>query len=459
MAIQKPSIPKGTRDFSPAELAKRYFIINTIKDSFTAFGFQPIETPSFEKYETLMGKYGEEGDRLIFKILNVGDFTKEANEEDWEAKNANKLSPQIAGKALRYDLTVPFARYVVQHQGELTFPFKRYQIQPVWRADRPQKGRFREFYQCDADVVGSYSLWQEVEFVQLYDAVFTALNLKGVTIKINNRKILSGFAEMIGQSDKLIDFTVALDKLDKIGEEGVIKEMKERGIGDEAIEKLQPIFGLKGSFEEKLGALKEILKGSETGLKGIEELAFIEAQIRVLQLQTAILDLDVTLARGLNYYTGAIFEIAAPAGVQMGSIGGGGRYDDLTSIFGLKGMSGIGISFGLDRIGLVMEELNLYPESLSSSVEVLCINFGDAEALQSLKLLQKLRKLGKRAELYPEAAKVKKQMEYANKRSIPYVIIIGESELAKGTFVLKNMLTGEQKECMVEDVSVSIFDF
>lgn len=568
MAIQKPSIPKGTRDFSPAELAKRYFIINTIKDSFTAFGFQPIETPSFEKYETLMGKYGEEGDRLIFKILNSGEYiedisdclysfleeivrgkiinriipsennnkdvqaldsvlteiitmiskdsrvkvfkkdlegilkqeidnikkdmdnaeselyklinkcktctpnekTNHANSEIENRKNilyskvfqslkSQELTSQISEKALRYDLTVPFARYVVQHKDELTFPFKRYQIQPVWRADRPQKGRFREFYQCDADVVGSYSLWQEVEFVQLYDAVFTALNLKGVTIKINNRKILSGFAEMIGQSDKLIDFTVALDKLDKIGEEGVIKEMKERGIGDEAIEKLQPIFGLKGSFEEKLGALKEILKGSETGLKGIEELTFIEAQIRVLQLQTAILDLDVTLARGLNYYTGAIFEIAAPAGVQMGSIGGGGRYDDLTSIFGLKGMSGIGISFGLDRIGLVMEELNLYPESLSSSVEVLCINFGDAEALESLKLLQKLRKLGKRAELYPEAAKVKKQMEYANKRSIPYVIIIGESELAKGTFVLKNMLTGEQKECMVEDVSVSIFDF
>jgi len=457
MAIQKPSIPKGTRDFSPTEVAKRNFIINTIKNAFNTFGFQPIETPSFENYNTLMGKYGEEGDRLIFKILNSGDFTQGITQEDWEAKNPQKLTPQISEKALRYDLTVPFARYVVQHQSELTFPFKRYQIQPVWRADRPQKGRFREFYQCDADVVGSTSLWQEVEFVQLYDSVFTALNLKGVTIKINNRKILSGFAEMIGESDKLIDFTVALDKLDKIGEEGVIKEMKERGISEEAIANLQPIFALKGSFAEKLSALKEILKNSETGLKGVEELEFIAQQINQLGLQTAILDLDVTLARGLNYYTGAIFEIAAPAGVQMGSIGGGGRYDDLTSIFGLKGISGIGISFGLDRIGLVMEELNLFPESLNSTVEVLCINFGDAEALQSMKLLKALRQLGKTAELYPDAAKIKKQMDYANKRNIPYVVIIGESELAKGTFVLKNMLEGTQKECSLNEVSNALF--
>ena len=457
MAIQKPSIPKGTRDFSPTEVAKRNFIINTIKNAFNTFGFQPIETPSFENYNTLMGKYGEEGDRLIFKILNSGDFTQGVNQEDWEAKNPQKLTPQLSEKALRYDLTVPFARYVVQHQSELTFPFKRYQIQPVWRADRPQKGRFREFYQCDADVVGSTSLWQEVEFVQLYDSVFTALNLKGVTIKINNRKILSGFAEMIGESDKLIDFTVALDKLDKIGEEGVIKEMKERGISEEAIAKLQPIFTLKGSFAEKLSALKEILKNSETGLKGVEELEFIAQQINQLGLQTAILDLDVTLARGLNYYTGAIFEIAAPAGVQMGSIGGGGRYDDLTSIFGLKGISGIGISFGLDRIGLVMEELNLFPESLSDTVEVLCINFGNAEALQSMKVLKALRQLGKRAELYPDATKIKKQMDYANKRNIPYVVIIGESELANNTFVLKNMLEGTQKECSLNEVSNALF--
>ena len=457
MTIQKPSIPKGTRDFSPAEVAKRNFIINTIKNTFNAFGFQPIETPSFENYDTLMGKYGEEGDRLIFKILNSGDFTQGVKQDDWETKNTQKLTPQISEKALRYDLTVPFARYVVQHQNELTFPFKRYQIQPVWRADRPQKGRFREFYQCDADVVGSTSLWQEVEFVQLYDTVFTALNLKGVTIKINNRKILSGFAEVIGESDKLIDFTVALDKLDKIGEEGVIKEMIERGISHEAISKLQPIFALKGALAEKLTALKEILKTSETGLKGIEEVEFIAQQIERLTLQTAILDLDVTLARGLNYYTGAIFEVAAPAGVQMGSIGGGGRYDDLTSIFGLKGISGIGISFGLDRIGLVMEELNLFPESLSNSIEVLCINFGNNEALQSMKLLKELRKLGKRAELYPDAAKIKKQMEYANKRSIPFVVMIGESELSKNTFVLKDMLKGTQKEYNFNEVNEALF--
>ena len=458
MAIQKPSIPKGTRDFSPIEVAKRNYLINTLKNAFTTFGFQPIETPSFENYDTLMGKYGEEGDRLIFKILNSGDFTQGVKQEDWETKNPQKLTPQISEKALRYDLTVPFARYVVQHQNELTFPFKRYQIQPVWRADRPQKGRFREFYQCDADVVGSTSLWQEVEFVKLYDTVFTTLNLKGVTIKINNRKILSGFAEMIGESDKLTDFTVALDKLDKIGEEGVIKEMKERGISEKAITKLQPIFALKGSFPEKLIALKEILKTSEVGLKGIEELTFIEQQIAQIGLETAFLSLDVTLARGLNYYTGAIFEIAAPEGVQMGSIGGGGRYDDLTSIFGLKGMSGIGISFGLDRIGLVMEELNLFPENISGTVQVLCINFGDTEALQSMKLLQQLRSLGIKAELYPDAAKIKKQMDYANKRSIPFVVIIGESELANGTFVLKNMLTGSQEEYHINEVKASIFE-
>ena len=458
MAIQKPSIPKGTRDFSPTEVAKRNYLINTLKNAFTTFGFQPIETPSFENYDTLMGKYGEEGDRLIFKILNSGDFTQGVKQEDWEAKNSQKLTPQISEKALRYDLTVPFARYVVQHQNELTFPFKRYQIQPVWRADRPQKGRFREFYQCDADVVGSTSLWQEVEFVQLYDTVFTALNLKGVTIKMNNRKILSGFAEMIGESDKLADFTVALDKLDKIGEEGVIKEMKTKGISEGAIAKLQPIFALKGTFAEKLTVLKEILKTSEVGLKGIGELEFIEQQIAQIGLKTAFLNLDVTLARGLNYYTGAIFEITAPEGVQMGSIGGGGRYDDLTSIFGLKGMSGIGISFGLDRIGLVMEELNLFPEDISSTVQVLCINFGNAEALQSMKLLQQLRSLGIKSELYPDAAKIKKQMDYANKRSIPFVVIIGESELTNGTFVLKNMLTGSQQEYHINEVNTSIFE-
>lgn len=457
MAVQKPSIPKGTRDFSPNELAKRYYIINTIKEEFTKFGFQPIETPSFENYETLMGKYGEEGDRLIFKILNSGNFAEKVNISDWETKNVGKLTPQISEKALRYDLTVPFARYVVQHQNEITFPFKRYQIQPVWRADRPQKGRFREFYQCDADVVGSSSLWQEVELIQLYDAVFTALNLKGVTIRINNRKILSGFAQVIGESEKLIDFTVALDKLDKIGQQGVIAEMISKGISEEAIEKIKPILDLSGDFSQKMILLQDILKTSEIGQKGIEELTFIQKAIAELPLKTAQLDLDVTLARGLNYYTGAIFEVAAPEQVQMGSIGGGGRYDDLTSIFGLKGISGVGISFGLDRIFLVMEELNLFPEALGDTLDVLCINFGDAEALQSLKLLQKIRSFGLKAELYPENSKMKKQMAYADKRNIPFVVIIGESEVQKRSFVLKNMKTGTQNEYFIDDVSEEMF--
>ncbi|CEN45624.1 Histidine--tRNA ligase [Capnocytophaga canis] len=457
MAAQKPSIPKGTRDFSPTELAKRYFIINKIRNEFTKFGFQPIETPSFENYDTLMGKYGEEGDRLIFKILNSGNFAEKVDPSDWETKNVTKLTPQISEKALRYDLTVPFARYVVQHQNDITFPFKRYQIQPVWRADRPQKGRFREFYQCDADVVGSNSLWQEIEFVQLYDSVFTQLNLKGVTIKMNNRKILSGFAEVIGESEKLIDFTVALDKLDKIGQEGVINEMLSKGISAQAIEKIKPIFHLKGDFSQKITTLKTILQTSEIGKKGIEELEFIEKSISVLPLQTAFLDLDVTLARGLNYYTGAIFEVAAPKNVNIGSIGGGGRYDDLTNIFGLKGISGVGISFGLDRICLVMEELNLFPSEISETVDVLCVNFGEQEALQSLKLIQQLRTLGLKAELYPDSAKMKKQMDYANKRNIPYVVIIGESELEKKSFVVKNMQTGEQFEHGFNEVSISTF--
>lgn len=453
MAIQKPSVPKGTRDFSPEELAKRYFIIDKIKENFRNFGFQPIQTPSFENYDTLMGKYGEEGDRLIFKILNSGNFAEKVNSTDWETKNVQKLTPQISEKALRYDLTVPFARYVVQHQNDIVFPFKRYQIQPVWRADRPQKGRFREFFQCDADVVGSNSLWQEVEFVQLYDAVFTSLNLKGVTIKINNRKVLSGFAEVIGESDRLIDFTVALDKLDKIGKEGVIEEMLSKGISSEAIEKIQPIFSLNGHFSEKISILKEILKNSEIGKKGIEEIEFIYLNINELGLETATLDLDVTLARGLNYYTGAIFEVAAPEGVSMGSIGGGGRYDDLTSIFGLKGISGVGISFGLDRICLVMEELSLFPETINEVLDVLFINFGEKEALQSLKIIQKLRKFGLKCELYPENAKMKKQMDYANKRNIPFVVIIGEKELQENSFVLKNMKTGEQKEVQISEIT------
>lgn len=443
---QKPSIPKGTRDFNPEEVAKRNYIVNTIKSSFERFGFQPIETPSFENSDTLMGKYGDEGDRLIFRILNSGDFLNKVDEADLKSKNSNKVASDISEKALRYDLTVPFARYVVQHQHEITFPFKRYQIQPVWRADRPQKGRFREFYQCDADVVGSQSLWQEVEFVQLYDDVFTALDLKGVTIKINNRKILSGIADVIGAKDKLIDFTVALDKLDKIGEEKVKKEMLDRGIPQSGIDKLQPLFNLSGSFEEQINSLKHILASSVEGKKGVEELEFIEKAISQLQLKTANLQLDVTLARGLNYYTGAIFEVSAPKEVEMGSIGGGGRYDDLTGIFGLNDVSGIGISFGLDRIYLVLDELNLFPRTVLNDIDVLFINFGDEEALYSLKAIQKLRQEGVNAELYPDNAKTKKQMSYANKRQINFVVLVGDNEMANESYTLKNMATGSQQE-------------
>jgi histidyl-tRNA synthetase len=443
---QKPSIPKGTRDFNPAEIAKRNYIFDVIKTEFKKFGFQPIETPSFENSDTLMGKYGEEGDRLIFKILNSGDFLKKANSEAYEAKDSLKITSSISEKALRYDLTVPFARYVVQHQNEIDFPFKRYQIQPVWRADRPQKGRFREFFQCDADVVGSKSLWQEVEFVQLYDAVFSALKLESVTIKINNRKVLSGFAEVIGEKDKLIDFTVALDKLDKIGEEGVKKEMLEKGISESAIEKIQPIFALQGNFTEKIAGIKEILSASETGMEGIKELEFIEQAIKEMPLKTAKLDLDVTLARGLNYYTGAIFEVSAPENVNMGSIGGGGRYDDLTGIFGLKDMSGVGISFGLDRIYLVLEELGLFPKAVTQNTKALFINFGDEEALYALKAVNRLRTENITVELFPDAAKMKKQMNYANKREIPFVILAGGEEMQAEKFTLKNMKSGEQQK-------------
>lgn len=449
---QKPSIPKGTRDFSPIEVTKRNYIFNIIKTAFQSFGFQPIETPSFEKSETLLGKYGEEGDRLIFKILNSGEKVKKADLKALEDGNLARFSNSLAEKALRYDLTVPFARYVVQHQNDITFPFKRYQIQPVWRADRPQHGRFQEFFQCDADVVGSTSLWQEVEFVQLYDKVFSNLGLEGVTIKINNRKILSGIAEVIGAKDKLIDFTVALDKLDKIGEDGVKNEMLNKGISAEAIEKVQPLFSFSGSLDEKLNQLKGLLSSSEEGMKGIADLEFVFEAIEVLGLETAKLDLDITLARGLNYYTGAIYEVSAPEGVKMGSIGGGGRYDDLTGIFGLKNVSGVGISFGLDRIYLVLEELDLFPETITDKVDVLCINFGEKEALASMKLIKVLREAGKSAELYPDNAKMKKQMNYANKRNIPYVIIIGGNELENNTCVVKNMNDGTQLEVPFDEV-------
>ena len=443
---KKPSIPKGTRDFSPAEVAKRNYIFSIIKSNFEKFGFQPIETPSFENSETLMGKYGEEGDRLIFKILNSGDYLDKVPSEELQTINYKQLTSKISEKALRYDLTVPFARYVVQHQNEIEFPFKRYQIQPVWRADRPQKGRFREFFQCDADVVGSTSLWQEVEFVQLYDSVFSQLGLKGTTIKINNRKILSGIAEVIGASDKLIDFTVALDKLDKIGEDGVKKEMLEKGISDEAIVKVQPLFNFTGTINEKIAKLSNLLSSSEEGKKGVEELQFICTTIQELGLQTASLDLDVTLARGLNYYTGAIFEVAAPKEVAMGSIGGGGRYDDLTGIFGLKNMSGVGISFGLDRIALVIEELNLFPETVLATSKAMFINFGDKEALYSMKAITKLRANNIKVELYPDNAKIGKQFQHADKRGIPFAVLVGDEEMSNQEYTLKNLATGEQQK-------------
>ncbi|MCR9181844.1 MAG: histidine--tRNA ligase [Flavobacteriaceae bacterium] len=441
---KKPSVPKGTRDFSPQEVAKRNYIMETIKKSFKLFGFQPIETPSFENSDTLMGKYGEEGDRLIFKILNSGDYLSKVEEAIYSEKDSLKITPKISEKALRYDLTVPFARYVVQHQNDITFPFKRYQMQPVWRADRPQKGRFREFWQCDADVVGSDALWQEIELVQLYDAVFSDLGLKGITIKINNRKILSGIAEVIGAEDKLIDFTVALDKLDKIGEEGVKKEMLEKGISQTAIEKLQPLFSFDGSKDDKLKSLSTLLTTSETGKKGIEEVTFVIENAQKLGLKVAQLNLDVTLARGLDYYTGAIFEVSAPKGVQMGSIGGGGRYDDLTGIFGLKGVSGVGISFGLDRIYLVLEELQLFPETVEANTKVLFINFGEAEALYAMQAISNLRAKNIPAELYPDTAKMGKQMTYADKREIPFVVLAGGNEVKANRYTLKNMKSGEQ---------------
>lgn len=449
---KKPGIPKGTRDFSPTEVARRQYIMQTIRHGFEKFGFHPIETPSFENLDTLLGKYGEEGDRLIFKILNSGDYLSKVDDAALESKNSLKLTNQISEKALRYDLTVPFARYVVMHQNELDFPFKRYQMQPVWRADRPQKGRYREFYQCDADVIGSTSLWQEVEFVTLYDRVFTALGVHGVTIKLNNRKILAGIAEVIDASDKLIDFTVALDKLDKIGEEGVRKEMTEKGISEVAIDKVKALFNFTGTFEEKLDKLSIMLASSEVGLKGVEELAFVGKEIALIGLQTAKLNLDVTLARGLNYYTGAIFEIGAPETVQLGSIGGGGRYDDLTGIFGLKDMSGVGISFGLDRIYLVMEELNLFPETVSTSSKAMFLNMGEEEMSYGMQAVMKLRDAGIRTEIYPDKAKVGKQFQFADKKAIPFAVLVGSQEMADQKYTLKDLASGEQAVLSLEEL-------
>ena len=448
----KPSIPKGTRDFSSTEVANRTYIINTMKSAFETFGFQPIETPSFENSATLMGKYGEEGDRLIFKILNSGDYLKKANSNLLEQKDSTMLTSQISEKALRYDLTVPFARYVVQHQNDITFPFKRYQIQPVWRADRPQKGRFREFFQCDADVVGSKSLLQEVDFIQLYDTVFTNLKLTGTTIKINNRKILAGIAEVIGVKDKLIDFTVALDKLDKIGATGVENEMLEKGISVEAIKKVSPLFELSGSNTDQLNVLDALLSESEEGKKGVEELRFVVNTINNLGLQSSSLEIDVTLARGLNYYTGAIFEVSAPNGVEMGSIGGGGRYDDLTGIFGLKDVSGVGISFGLDRIYLVLEELGLFDAVSLPKPKLLFLNFNEEDNNTQLKAIKALRNVGVKTEIYPDTASTnkqqKKQWKYVSTRNIAFVI----SEIQNNTFKLKDMSDGSQMVCTLDEL-------
>jgi histidyl-tRNA synthetase len=445
---QKPSIPKGTRDFSPAVMLKRNYIMEVIKKAFQTFGYLPIETPSMENLSTLMGKYGEEGDRLIFKVLNSGDYLKKVDvNTDFDAK---KMMPKISEKALRYDLTVPFARYVVQNQNDIALPFKRYQIQPVWRADRPQKGRFREFYQCDADVVGSRSLLYEVELIQLYDKVFTDLNLPSI-IKFNNRKILSGIAEVIGEEDKLIDITVAIDKLDKIGLDKVKEEMQTKGVSDTAIDKLDPILNMKGDASQKLVTMREVLSASPVGLEGVEEIQTVIDKVAVLGLESAEIDFDLTLARGLNYYTGSIFEVEAK-GVQMGSIGGGGRYDDLTGIFGLKDMPGIGISFGLDRIYLVLEELDLFPSLESDFTQVLFVNFGEQEADYCLKALRDLRKAGINSELYPDPAKMKKQMNYANKKGIPYVVLVGEDEMNSGLLTVKNMNDGSQSNITVVDL-------
>ncbi|MBQ9675525.1 MAG: histidine--tRNA ligase [Bacteroidaceae bacterium] len=438
----KPSIPKGTRDFSPIEMAKRNYIFNTIRDVYHLYGFHQIETPAMENLSTLMGKYGEEGDKLLFKIQNSGDYFRGITDEELLSRDANHLAPKFCEKGLRYDLTVPFARFVVMHREEITFPFKRYQIQPVWRADRPQKGRYREFYQCDADVVGSDSLLNEVELMQMVDTVFKRFGVR-VCIKINNRKILSGIAEIIGEADRLVDITVAIDKLDKIGLDNVNAELREKGVSDEAIAKLQPIILLSGTNEEKLETLKTELAASEVGLKGVEETAYILHTMASLQLANPI-ELDLTLARGLNYYTGAIFEVKA-LDVQIGSITGGGRYDNLTGVFGLPGVSGVGISFGADRIFDVLNQLELYPKEAVNETQLLFINFGEQEAAFAMQTLLQVRAAGIRAELFPDATKMKKQMSYANAHSIPFVALIGENELAEGKVTLKNMATGEQK--------------
>ena len=446
---QKPSIPKGTRDFGPVEMAKRNYIFNTIREVYALYGFQQIETPAMETLQTLMGKYGEEGDKLLFKVLNSGDFMSKVTEQELQERNSLHLAAKLCEKGLRYDLTVPFARYVVMHREELQLPFKRYQIQPVWRADRPQKGRYREFYQCDADVVGSDSLLNEVELMQIVDTVFTRFGIR-VQIKINNRKILSGIAEVIGAADKIVDITVAIDKLDKIGIDNVNAELREDGLSEEQIAKLQPIISLSGTNDEKLQTIAEVLSGSEAGQKGVEETQYILNVLKFVGLKNEI-QLDLTLARGLNYYTGAIFEVKA-LDVEMGSITGGGRYDNLTGIFGMPGLSGVGISFGADRIYDVLNTLDLYPKDSMTATQILFINFGEKETAYCLSIINKVRAQGIRAEIYPDATKMKKQMSYANAKQIPYVALAGENEMKEGKITLKNMETGEQQLLTPEEL-------
>jgi len=449
MSITKTGIPKGTRDFNPTEMLKRNFIFDTIKNVFKNYGYLPIETPAMENLTTLTGKYGEEGDKLLFKILNSGDFAAAPKDDVWSERNSNRIAPLISEKGLRYDLTVPFARFVVQYQSDIAFPFKRYQIQPVWRADRPQKGRYREFYQCDADVIGSDSLLNEVELIQIISDVYKKLHIN-VIIKMNNRKILSGIAEYIGQTDKIVDITVAIDKLDKIGLENVNNELKEKGIADDKIEMLQPIILLKGSNDEKIEVLRSVLKNSEIGQKGLDEVTEILTLCQLVEVETTV-ELDLTLARGLDYYTGAIFEVKALDAV-MGSICGGGRYDNLTGVFGLAGVSGVGISFGADRIYDVMLQLNLFPENTHSATELLFVNFGENEGKHCLKLLKAVRAKNISAELFPEAAKLKKQMNYANRKGVKYVALIGETEMAENTIQLKNMANGTQTKCTLDEM-------
>ena len=449
---QKPSLPKGTRDFTPKELSRRKYIIRTIERHFERFGFDQIETPSLENLSTLTGKYGEEGDRLIFKILNSGDYLNKIDKESLVSATSNELTHQISSKALRYDLTVPFARFVVMNQNELVMPFKRYQIQPVWRADRPQKGRYREFFQCDADAIGSDSLVQEVEFIMLYDGVFEDLNVTGTCIRVNNRKILAGIADILQISDRLIDFTVSLDKLDKIGQDGVLNELNSKGFSSEVVESIRPFLELSGDWRKQLEFLNELLGSSSVGKEGLEELSFVFEQVTQLGLKTSELIFDITLARGLNYYTGIIIEVTAPKNVKIGSIGGGGRYDDLTAPFGLKNMSGVGISFGLDRIALVLDELNLFPAALDQKVDAVVLNFGEKEMLKSLKLAQQLRDLNLVIDCYPNAAKLQKQFKYVDKKNAAVAIMIGSTESANDTVILKNMQSGEQKEYSCSDL-------